>query len=171
MAVVRQQEKSADEADRLYQSAIAAQAPESAAAAVTMETYAQFLNEQGREGDAGALKSRAAAIRKANAKPAPALPADVYRVGKGVSAPAPIQRGEPVYSEEARVAKLQGTVVVQVVIGTDGRAHEAHILRGLGLGLDENAVEAISRWQFKPGEKDGQPVKVAATIEVNYRLL
>jgi TonB family protein len=171
MAVVRQQEKSADEADRLYQSAIAAQAPESAAAAVTMETYAQFLNEQGREGDAGALKSRAAAIRKANAKPAPALPADVYRVGKGVSAPAPIQRGEPVYSEEARVAKLQGTVVVQVVIGTDGRAHEAHILRGLGLGLDENAVEAISGWQFKPGEKDGQPVKVAATIEVNYRLL
>jgi TonB family protein len=170
MAVVRQQEKSADEADRLYQSAIAAQEPESAAAAVTMETYAQFLKEQGREGDADELRSRAAAIRKANAKPAPALPADVYRVGKGVSAPVSLHRREPEYDDEARVARLQGTVVVLVVIGTDGLAHDAHILRGLGLGLDENAVEAISRWQFKPGEKDGQPVKVAATIEVNFRL-
>jgi TonB family protein len=82
-----------------------------------------------------------------------------------------VQKPEPEYSEEARAARLQGTVVVQVVIGTDGLAHDARILRGLGLGLDEDAIEAISQWQFKPGTKDGQPVKVAATIEVNYRLL
>jgi periplasmic protein TonB len=48
---------------------------------------------------------------------------------------------------------------------------EPRVVRGLGLGLDENAIEAVSQWQFKPGTRDGQPVKVAATIEVNYRLL
>jgi len=57
------------------------------------------------------------------------------------------------------------------VIGAYGVAHESHVLRGVGLGLDENALEAISQWQFKPATKDGQPVPVAATIEVNFRLL
>jgi protein TonB len=61
--------------------------------------------------------------------------------------------------------------VVEVVIGVDGRAHNPRIARGLGLGLDENAIEAINQWQFKPGIKDDQPVKVAATIEVNFRLM
>jgi len=60
---------------------------------------------------------------------------------------------------------------VGVVIGLDGLAHDARILSGLGLGLDEQAVEAIQQWRFKPGLKDGQPVPVAATIEVNWRLL
>jgi protein TonB len=78
---------------------------------------------------------------------------------------------EPDYSEEGRAAGLQGTVVVQVVIGPDGMARDARILRGLGLGLDEQALEAIGQWQFKPGVKDGQPVPVTATIEVNWRLL
>jgi protein TonB len=88
-----------------------------------------------------------------------------------VSAPVPLQRTEPDYSEEARAARLQGTLVVTVVVGTDGLAHDVRVVQGLGLGLDENALEAIGQWQFKPGVKDGQPVKVAATIEVNFRLL
>jgi protein TonB len=78
---------------------------------------------------------------------------------------------EPEYSEEARTARLQGTVIVQVVIGTNGVAGDSRIVKGLGLGLDEQAIEAISQWQFKPGVRDGQPVPVAATIEVNWRLL
>jgi protein TonB len=78
---------------------------------------------------------------------------------------------DPDYTEEARVAQLAGTVVVTAEIGPDGFAHNPRVLRGLGLGLDENAIDAISQWQFKPGAKDGQPVTVAATIEVNFRLL
>jgi TonB family protein len=95
----------------------------------------------------------------------------VYKVGAEVAAPSVLHKVEPEYSEEARIARLQGTVVVQVVIGTDGVAGDARILRGLGLGLDEQAIEAIGQWQFKPGVKDGQPVPVAATIEVNWHLL
>jgi protein TonB len=78
---------------------------------------------------------------------------------------------EPAYSEEARVAKFQGTSVLYVEIGPDGIAQNTRIVRWLGLGLDEKAIEAISRWRFKPGMKDGQPVTVGATIEVNFRLL
>jgi TonB family protein len=171
MAVVRQTEQNTDEAERLYQAALAAQDPKALDAAVIMEVYAVFLRAQGRDDQAREISERAAAIQKVNAVEAPTHPADVYRIGKDVSPPSQVLKREPEYSEEARAARLQGTVVVQVVIGTDGFAHDARIVRGLGLGLDENAIEAIGQWQFKPGVKDGQPVKVAATIEVNFRLL
>jgi TonB family protein len=56
-------------------------------------------------------------------------------------------------------------------IGEDGLAHNIQVVRGLGLGLDEKAVQAIQQWIFKPGMKDGQAVPVRANIEVNFRLL
>ncbi|MGA2741450.1 MAG: TonB family protein [Bryobacteraceae bacterium] len=171
MGVARQGEQNMADAERLYQSAIAAKDPKPVEAAVIMEVYAQFLRAQGEEDQARDFETRAAAIQKANAGTLPARPADVSRVGGGVTAPSVVQKAEPEYSEDARVARLQGTIVVQVVIGTDGRAHDPRIVRGLGLGLDENAIEAINQWQFKPGRKDGEAVKVWATIEVNYRLL
>jgi TonB family protein len=95
----------------------------------------------------------------------------VFRVGGGVSAPALIKKVEPEYSEEARKAKYQGTVVLAVQVWEDGRAHNIRIVRSLGLGLDEKAVQAVEKWRFRPGKKDNKPVKVAATIEVNFRLL
>jgi protein TonB len=82
----------------------------------------------------------------------------------------PVKRPEPEYSDEARGALLQGTVVLRVVVGTDGLVHDAQVVRGIGLGLDENAIEAVNQWQFQPGSKDGRSVKVVATIEVNFRL-
>ena len=71
----------------------------------------------------------------------------------------------------ARAAGYQGTVVLSVEIHQDGKAHNIRVLRGLGLGLNEQAMDAVSRWQFRPGNRGGQPVAVQATIEVNYRLL
>ncbi|HXM43880.1 MAG TPA: TonB family protein [Bryobacteraceae bacterium] len=171
MAVARQAEQNMVDAERRYQSAIATQDLKPVEAAVIMEVYAQFLSAQGRSDEARDFETRAAAIQKANAGPLPARPADVSRVGGGVTAPSVVKKTEPEYSEEARVARLQGTVVVQLVIGTDGRVRDPRIVRGLGLGLDENAIEAINQWQFKPGQKNGDAVKVWATIEVNYRLL
>jgi len=99
------------------------------------------------------------------------LPAGVYRIGGGVSAPVPTLRVDPEYSEEARVAKWQGTVLLQVVIDQSGVPQDIRVVRSLGLGLDQKAVEAVQKWRFKPGLKDGQPVPVAANIEVNFRLL
>jgi TonB family protein len=95
----------------------------------------------------------------------------VFRVGGGVTAPVPLYRPEPEYSEEARKAKYQGTVVLYVEVDASGHPRNLKVMRSLGLGLDEKAMEAVQKWKFRPGYKDGKPVTVAATVEVNFRLL
>lgn len=95
----------------------------------------------------------------------------VFKVGGGVTAPALLYKVEPEYSEEARKAKYQGTVILYVEVAPDGKAVNPKVIRSLGLGLDEKAIEAVRKWKFRPGYKDGKAVTVAATIEVNFRLL
>jgi TonB family protein len=100
----------------------------------------------------------------------PATRSSPYRVGGGVSAPMLIYKVEPEYTEEARAAKLQGTVLLYTEINPEGWATNMKVLRALGMGLDEKALESVAKWRFKPGMKDGQPVTVQAQIEVNFRL-
>jgi protein TonB len=95
----------------------------------------------------------------------------VFRVGGGVSQPVIVFKVDPEYSEEARKAKYSGTVVLSVIVDTEGKAREIKVLKSLGMGLDEKAVEAVEKWKFKPGMKAGAPVNVRAQIEVNFRLL
>jgi TonB family protein len=106
----------------------------------------------------------------ASARPARAADDKVYRIGGGVSAPSVFTKTEPDYSEEARAARLQGTVILSAVIEEKGTPTDIRVIRKLGMGLDEKAVECVQQWRFKPGRKDGQPVKVIGTIEVNFRL-
>jgi len=94
----------------------------------------------------------------------------VYHIGGGVSAPHLIYGPEPEFSEEARKAKYQGTVVLQVVVGADGRTHNIRVAQSLGMGLDEKAIEAIRQWKFEPSHKNGVPVAVLVDIEVNFHL-
>jgi len=94
----------------------------------------------------------------------------VYKFGGDVSAPIPIKKVEPQYTEEARDAKIIGTVLLRLHIEKDGSPQNITVIEGLPMGLDEKAVEAIKQWKFKPGMKDGKPVRVQATIEVNFRL-
>ncbi len=93
-----------------------------------------------------------------------------YRVGGGVSAPRVIYQPDPEYSEEARKAKYQGTVVLWVIVGADGRPREMRVARSLGMGLDEKALEAVRTWRFDPARMNGQPVPVQINVEVNFRL-
>jgi len=95
----------------------------------------------------------------------------VFRVGGGVTAPSLLFKKEPEYSEEARKAKYQGTVLLYIEVDPSGKVTNIKVVRSLGLGLDEKAMEAVRQWKFKPGYKDGKAVTVAATIEVNFRLL
>ncbi len=95
----------------------------------------------------------------------------VYHIGGGVSAPVPLYKIDPDYSEEARKAKYQGTVVLAIVVDEHGNPKDVRVVKPLGLGLDQKAIEAVSKWRFRPGMKDGHAVAVAATIEVNFRLL
>ncbi len=95
----------------------------------------------------------------------------VYRVGGGVSAPQVLFKVDPEYSEEARKAKYSGTVLIQVIVDPSGKARDIKVVKSVGLGLDEKAIEAVSKWKFKPGLRNGQAVAVKATIEVNFRLM
>jgi TonB family protein len=96
---------------------------------------------------------------------------DVFSIGDGVTPPVVISRVDPVYPEEARQAKRGGTVQLSVIVDTEGRARDIHVTVGLGMGLDEKAIEAVEQWKFKPGMKVGRAVNTRVAIEVFFRLL
>jgi TonB family protein len=97
--------------------------------------------------------------------------AGVFRVSQGITPPEVLYKIDPSYSDEARQAKASGTVVLYVEVDQTGHARNLRVVKGIGLGLDEKAIEAVNKWRFKPGLKNGKPVIVAAHIEVNFRLL
>jgi TonB family protein len=94
----------------------------------------------------------------------------VFTVGGGVSAPTIITQPDPQYSEEARRAKYQGTCILWLIVGPDGRPHDVKVARTLGMGLDEKAVEAVRKWTFEPAKRNGQPVAVQINVQVDFRL-
>ncbi|HEX3094467.1 MAG TPA: energy transducer TonB [Candidatus Angelobacter sp.] len=95
---------------------------------------------------------------------------DVFGVGNGVSMPRAIYAPEPEFSEEARIAKFQGEVTLLVTIGTDGRARNLTVVRSVGMGLDQKAIDAVRTWRFDPAKKNGRPVAVQMNIIVNFHL-
>jgi TonB family protein len=95
----------------------------------------------------------------------------IYSVGGDVTSPSVIYKVDPVYTEEARQQKIAGPVVLSVVVGTDGLAHDININKSLDPGLDRQAAEAVEQWHFAPGTLNGEPVAVRAVIEVNFKLL
>jgi TonB family protein len=93
------------------------------------------------------------------------------RIGGDVKPPVLLSKTEPQYTADARLAKYDGTVMLYIEVGADGMPHNIRVVRGLGFGLDERAIEALSHWRFKPATRFGQPVPVQAHVEVNFRLL
>ncbi len=92
------------------------------------------------------------------------------RIGGGVSAPIVLFAPEPEFSEEARKAKAAGNVLVYLQVDANGRPTHVRVLRGIGLGLDEKAVEAVRQYKFKPALDHGQPVPVEMNVEVNFQI-
>lgn len=89
----------------------------------------------------------------------------------GITQPRMVNNPRPPYTPEARAAKLEGTLVLEATIGTDGRVSDVKILKWLGYGLDESAIETITtKWRFEPAMLNGQPVNVRANVEVTFRL-
>ena len=100
----------------------------------------------------------------------PGVGPGIFHVGDGVSAPRAIYTPEPEFSEEARKAKYQGVVVVTIIVGTDGHVHNPRVVRSLGMGLDEKAIEGVKTWKFDPSKKDGRAVAVEMNVEVAFNL-
>jgi TonB family protein len=95
----------------------------------------------------------------------------LYQIGGGVSAPVAVFTPEAEFSDEARRAKYQGVCLISVIVDAQGNPQDPRVIRALGMGLDEKALEAVRKYKFKPAMKDGRtPVPVRITIEVNFRL-
>ena len=101
----------------------------------------------------------------------PALAEEPIRIGPGVKPPVPIHKPEPSFPSDASRAGVQGSVLVSIVIGADGRTRDIEVISPAGFGFDERAVETIRNWRFRPAEKDGKPVAVTANVETKFRLL
>lgn len=97
-------------------------------------------------------------------------PRTTFRPGHGVTPPRVLHLSDPEFSEEARQAKYQGTMVLSLVVDSAGQAEDIRILRPIGVGLDRKAVESVSKWEFQPGTKEGEPVAVQIAVEVDFHL-
>jgi TonB family protein len=93
-----------------------------------------------------------------------------YKVGGDVLPPKVLYKVNPDYAQEDKDAKIEGTVLLQMIVTAEGNAEDIKIVRSLSPGLDQKAIEAIQRWTFQPGTKDGTAVPVWATVEMNFRL-
>lgn len=93
------------------------------------------------------------------------------RPGHAVSPPILIDKVEPEFSEEARKAKYSGIVLLAIEVDANGRPRALRVIQSPGLGLDQKAIEAVTKWRFKPGYQDGKPVVTGATVEVRFQLL
>jgi protein TonB len=94
----------------------------------------------------------------------------VFKVGGGISAPQALSTPDPEYTEEARNAKTQGTCILWLIVDDQGRPRDIRVVRGLGMGLDAKAIEAVKQWKFQPALKDGRPVNVQISVEVGFKL-
>jgi len=95
----------------------------------------------------------------------------IYRPGVGgVTVPVPLVSPEAEFSDEARRNKYQGVCMISVIVDARGYPQNPRVIRSLGMGLDEKALEAVQLYRFKPAMKDGKPVPVMMTVQVNFRL-
>lgn len=94
----------------------------------------------------------------------------VMNVGGGVSAPEVIHSTDPEFTAQARAADLQGTVSIQLIVDPQGYPQDVHVVRHLGMGLDQKAVEAVRQYRFKPAMYQGHPVAVQMVIDVAFHL-
>ena len=102
--------------------------------------------------------------------PPPAKEEGPLRVGGDVKAPVAINRSKPDYTDSARKAHISGVVVVEAIVNKQGGVEQVKVLKGLPMGLSEQAVEAVKKWRFKPGTLNGEPVEVIFSLTVNFTL-
>lgn len=93
-----------------------------------------------------------------------------FHIGGGITAPVLIAEVLPEYSEEARKARFQGTVVLDTVVREDGSVQVLRVARGIGFGLDQKAIAAVLKWKFKPARQNGRAVASYLNVEVSFNL-
>jgi len=103
---------------------------------------------------------------------APQNPAEVVytHTEKGMTVPKAVYQPAPEYADGPRRKKIQGAVLVSMIVNPDGRVRDPQVLSSLDKDLDKKAVECVSKWKFNPATKDGQPVAMRLVVQVNFHL-
>jgi protein TonB len=94
---------------------------------------------------------------------------EIYRVGGEVTPPQVVSRASPEYTEAARRARVNGIVILEAVVDKQGDVVRTRVLKGLPMGLDQAAVDAVTQWKFSPATRNGKPVAVYFILTVNFR--
>jgi len=93
-----------------------------------------------------------------------------YRPGSGITAPSILREVRPDYTEEGRRRNIEGDVVLEIVVRSDGSVGSVKLLQGLGAGLDQRASDAVRQWRFNPARRYGVPVDVIVEVAVEFKL-
>ena len=109
--------------------------------------------------------------RAVNGNPNPVPDEEALRISGPVTRPQIIAQAKPEYTIEARKARLQGTVICEVLIDREGCIQRARVLKGLPMGLDQAALDAIKQWVFLPARMDGKPVPVFYVLTTSFQLM
>jgi TonB family protein len=176
LAVLYENEARYSKADVYYQHALAIRekvlGAEHVDTIVTLEHYARLLIKMNRSADAQPMLARAEAVRARHiAESTPAVEGEVFRRTAGVIPARLSERTDPDYTEEARIARHEGTVVIEAVITPAGGVAGLRLVRSIGLGLDEKAAEAVRSWTFVPARRGDTPLPFQVSLEVNFRML
>jgi protein TonB len=91
---------------------------------------------------------------------------EVYPVGAGVSQPRVIQQVQP--EHPAKGFRISGTVLIGLIVGSDGEPRDVHVVKSLEKEIDQSAVQAVQKWRFEPAKKDGKPVAVKVSVEIRF---
>lgn len=94
----------------------------------------------------------------------------VYQPGAGIDPPTLVREVRPIYTDEARRQRIQGDVILEIVVRSDGSVGSIRVRRSLGGGLDQRAIEAVRQWRFNPARRHGTPVDVAVEVAVEFKL-
>ena len=95
----------------------------------------------------------------------------IYDIGGDVQPPKLIHVVEPAFDPKSEEAFTSGVVRIQIVVTLEGGVRDPKVIAGLNDRQDKKAVEAVTQWRFKPALRQGEPVNVRATVEVNFHLL
>jgi TonB family protein len=93
-----------------------------------------------------------------------------YRAGSGITAPELLREVRPEYTEDARRLNLEGDVILEIVVRSDGTVGDVRMVKGLGAGLDRRAIDAVRQWRFSPARRYGTPVDVIVEVAVEFKL-
>jgi TonB family protein len=161
-------EEELEEEEREIEAPVVAMAPDDVDAEGELEAFEQLTGSAGPRSGNGMGEGEGPGLGEGHGG---GFGGGAYRLGTGIVPPALLRQVRPSYTDEALARKIQGTVILEVVILKTGEVGPVRILRSLDRGLDLKAIEAVRQWQFKPGMFRSQAVDVIAEITVDFTLL